>query len=28
MGDRPRSLIRSNRFELKLSVLRDKDVLV
>jgi hypothetical protein len=28
MGDRPGSLIRSKRFELKLSVLRDKDILV
>jgi hypothetical protein len=28
MGDLPESLIRSKRFELKLSVLRDKDVLV
>jgi hypothetical protein len=28
MGDRPGNLIRSKRFKLKLSVLRDKDVLV
>jgi hypothetical protein len=28
MGDRPGNLIRSKRFELKLIVLRDKDVLV
>jgi hypothetical protein len=28
MGDRSGSLIRSKRFEIKFSVLRDKDVLV
>jgi hypothetical protein len=28
MGDRPGSLTRSKRFELKLSVLRDNDILV
>jgi hypothetical protein len=28
MGDRSGSLIRSKRFELKLNVLRDKDILV